>query len=239
MAKITIEEISTQLKEKNWKIISTEYQNLNTEMTFECDEGHTFLSTWKKLRSKLECPVCKQNVLKENKPEVIKKRKNINRVLAIDQATYKTGWSIYDDNVLLKYGVFEVEEGDETERFYKVKIWLLSMIEVWEPDLIALEGIQYQNSFGVTTFQTLARLQGVLMDLCYEKEVPFKICPTNTWRAHCKVKGRTRTDKKKSMQLLVKEWFDINVSDDEADAIGIGKYASETFKKQTKIVNWE
>lgn len=239
MAKITIEEISEQLKEKNWKIISTEYQNLNTEMTFECDEGHTFTSTWKKLRTKLECPICKQNTLKENKPIIINKKKNINRVLAIDQATYKTGWAVYDDNILIKYGVFEAEEGDETERFYEVKMWLLSMIENWEPDLVALEGIQYQTNFGVTTFQTLARLQGVLMDLCYERKVPFKICPTNTWRAHCKVKGRTRTDKKRSMQLLVKEWFDINVSDDEADAIGIGKYASETFKKQTKIVNWE
>ena len=41
------------------------------------------------------------------------------------------------------------------------------------------------------------------------------------------------------MQLLVKKWFDISVTDDESDAIGIGKYVAETFNKQTEIVQWE
>lgn len=52
---------------------------------------------------------------------------------------------------------------------------------------------------GVTTFQTLARLQGILMDTCFELKINYKICPTNTWRAHHEVKGRSRADKKKSM----------------------------------------
>lgn len=77
------------------------------------------------------------------------------------------------------------------------------------------------------------------MELCYELKVPFKICSTNTWRAHCGVKGQKRADKKRSMQLLVKEWFDITVTDDEADAIGIGKYVADFFQKQTQIVEWE
>ena len=41
------------------------------------------------------------------------------------------------------------------------------------------------------------------------------------------------------MQLIVKELFDISVSNDEADAIGIGKYVAETKQKKKKIVNWE
>ena len=34
----------------------------------------------------------------------------------------------------------------------EVKEWLASKINGWELDYIGLEGIQYQESFGVTTF---------------------------------------------------------------------------------------
>lgn len=74
---------------------------------------------------------------------------------------------------------------------------------------------------------------------CYDLGVPFEICPTNTWRKHCQVKGQSRTDKKRSMQLLTKKWFDVSVTEDEADAIGIGKYMAEVVAKNNQIVNWE
>lgn len=92
---------------------------------------------------------------------------------------------------------------------------------------------------GVTVFETLARLQGILMETCFELEIPYKICPTNTWRAHCGVKGVSRSDKKKSMQLLVKKWYDVSVSNDEADAIGIGKYVTDTAGAALVVENWE
>ena len=41
------------------------------------------------------------------------------------------------------------------------------------------------------------------------------------------------------MMKLVKTWFDISVTDDAADAIGIGKYVSESFAKKTEVVIWE
>lgn len=239
MARITLEEIAQVLAEDNWKVISTDYQNLDTEMEFQCAEGHTVFAPWKKIRTKRECPVCKQNGFKENKPIIIEKNKKENRVLALDQATHNTGWAIFDGDQLIKYGIFETSTEKEIERFHQVKEWLISMIENWKPDIIGIEGIQYQKNFGVTTFQTLARLQGILMELCFEMKIPFEVCPTNTWRAHCGVKGQSRSDKKASMQRLIKDWFDISLSDDAADAIGIGKYVAETHKKRTEIVNWE
>ena len=41
------------------------------------------------------------------------------------------------------------------------------------------------------------------------------------------------------MQSLIKTWFDISLSDDAADAIGIGKYVADTHKKKNEIVSWE
>ena len=92
---------------------------------------------------------------------------------------------------------------------------------------------------GVTVFQTLARLQGILMLTCHEMKVPYEICPTNTWRHECGVKGRSRTDRKRSMQMLVKQWYGISVSDDESDAIGIGRYMTGRLKRNSTVTNWE
>ena len=65
------------------------------------------------------------------------------------------------------------------------------------------------------------------MMICYDASVPYTICPTNSWRKFCGVKGKYRTDKKRSMQLLIKNWYDVSVTEDEADAIGIGKYTAD------------
>ena len=56
MARITIESINEELKETGWKCVSETYQNLDTPLEFECDEGHIIQATWKKIRSKRECP---------------------------------------------------------------------------------------------------------------------------------------------------------------------------------------
>ena len=239
MSKIKVEDIQNELKQYGWKLISEEYKNLTSELIFECEEGHKIYSTWGKIRHKRECPICNQNSYKEQNTKIIPKEKGAIRVLALDQATRITGWSIYDEKELIKYGLFETSLDDEIARDHAIKEWVINMINTWQIDIVGIEGIQYQQNMGVTTFEMLARLQGILLNTIYELKIPYKICPTNTWRAHCKVKGRTRSDKKASMQLLVKQWFDISVTDDEADAIGIGKYIVDTCTKEVKIENWE
>ena len=239
MARIKIETIAEELAADGWKVLSTDYQNLDTEMEFMCAEGHKVYAPWKKIRTNRECPVCKQNKYKQVKNVIKPKVKGEYRVLALDQASRITGFSIFDGEQLTSYGIYEAVNEEEGKRCHEVRVWLASMIENWKPDIIGIEGIQFQEKMGVTTFQTLARLQGILIDLCIELEIPYVICPTNTWRAHVGVKGRARADKKRSMQLIIKDKYDISVSDDIADAIGIGKYVSDTHRKRTEMVSWE
>ena len=84
MARITIDSINEELKETGWKCVSETYQNLDTPLEFECDEGHIIQATWKKIRSKRECPRCKDNKLKEKVLTVEPKHKGKKRILAID-----------------------------------------------------------------------------------------------------------------------------------------------------------
>ena len=41
------------------------------------------------------------------------------------------------------------------------------------------------------------------------------------------------------MQRLVQEWFQLKVSEDEADAIGIGKYFCDNQVPKIEIIDWE
>ena len=59
MARIKIEDVREAVEKEGWKVLSDSYENLETEMKFECAEGHTIYAPWKKLRSKIECPICK------------------------------------------------------------------------------------------------------------------------------------------------------------------------------------
>lgn len=243
MSKIKYEDIQQEATNYGWKVLSDSYKNLNTEMIWECTEGHKVFLPYKKVRNKYICPICIKNQFTYFEEKVIPKKKNIQRSIGLDQATHSTGYSIFDDGELIYAGTFEATADDEIERDIEIKNWLIQLIANWKPDLIGIEGIQLQQlnnkTVGVTTYQTLARLQGILMATCVEQRVDYIICPPATWRSHCDVKGRTRADRKRSMQMRVKEWFDITVSDDVADAIGIGKYINDKHKKKVEIFNWE
>lgn len=239
MAKINLEEIIQIAQIHNWEVISTEYKNLDTPLEFKCNEGHSIHLPYKKVRNRWECPVCKTNTFFA-RGQIISKPKDTVRVLALDQSTHISGYSIYDNKKLVDFGTYVAPKGDEEiERDSKLKQWLISMIENWQIDFIGLEGIQYQEKMGVTTFETLARLQGILMETCYSIGVPYLICPTNTWRKEVGVKGRARTDRKRSAQKIIKDLYDVTATEDEADAILIGQYTANHYGLKPKVLSWE
>lgn len=233
--KITLESIQQELDPLGWQVVSTEYKNLDTEMEFLCKEGHSVHSTWKKLRKNIECPLCKQNIY--NKEGIISSKKNGIRILALDQATHNTGWAVYENMKLIAHGVFRTSDKNEIKRYKAIRDWFVSMLKNVNPDYVGIEGLAGQKNF--TTTEKLARIQGILMVTAEDFGVQIKICHISTWRSHCGVKGNTRTDQKSSMQRLVKKWYNITVDDDEADAIGIGKYVSETLTPMIQVENWE
>lgn len=243
MSKIKYIDIKKEANQYGWEVLSENYQNLDTEMKWKCSEGHNVYLPYKKVRNKYICPICKQNQFTYFEEKIIPKKKNKQRSIGLDQATHITGYSIFDDGELIHAGTFEATAEGEIERDVQIQNWLVQLIANWKPDIIGIEGIQLQQlnnkNVGVTTYQTLARLQGILMATCYDLKVDYVICPPATWRSHCGVKGRTRADRKRSMQMKVKEWFDVSVSDDVADAIGIGRYINDKHKKKVEVFNWE
>ena len=241
MSKLKYEDIKQDIESHGWKLISTEYVNLETELCVECPEHHRTNIPYKKLRGQFNCPLCAENVYKLDSTKIIPKKKNTRRVLALDQATRVGGWSIYDDTTLVSYGVVINPEVNEAARIHYMKCWLINMLMNWNPDFVGLEDIyldQEEYRIGLLTYKTLAHLQGVLREVLFEKEIKHDIIVSSTWRKHCKINGKSKSDKKRSAQLRVKELFDISVTDDAAEAICIGKYLAETGRGVQEIITF-
>lgn len=246
MSKFRIEDIRKELEDRNWKLLSEQYKNLDTELEMICPENHKVYLTYRKWRVYHECPVCSKNPLKSSEMKVIPKKSGTKRILAFDQSTSISGWAIFDDKELIQSGIFQATAATAIERIEAIRQWIISMIEMWQPEKVVIEDIQLQqfgpknanNIEGVTTYKTLAHLQGVLLNLFYINNIKYDIIHVSKWRTYCEIKGRTRADQKRSAQLKVKEWYDITVTQDEADAICIGKYEAEKNYKQNEMIEW-
>lgn len=185
-----------------------------------------------------KCPICKQNNYYNINDAPTKKSGY--RILALDQATITSGWSVFDNEQLIKYGQHTSEGKNSVDKVAATKQWFVSMINSWKPDSVILEDIQLQktNQGGdaVLTYKKLAQLLGVLENYLYETKIAYKIVPPATWRALSNIKGKNRTEKKRCAQLIVKQQYDISVSQDEADAILIGVWGAHQHKKNDIII---
>lgn len=240
MSKINYKDVKQSIEGAGWTLISKEYVNLKTGLELLCPNGHQINLTYEEWRkdTKHECPLCiKQPIKKINEKSP---RKKGQRILALDQSTHISGWSVYEDDKLLNYGEWTAPGNNSTERIYEIKNWVIYMVKKFSIDFLILEDIQLQKFSSeqggefaaVLTFKTLAHLQGVLENLCYEKGIPYIIISPATWKSYNHIRGKTRTDQKKSAQLRVQEIYDIKVDTDTSDAILIGRWASKQLKQE-------
>ena len=240
MGTINIYSVRNALEEEGWKLISDTYKNLKTDLEMECPKGHHQVQTFEKWRKYKICDICLAgDPYKVKKNKVPPKEDNVTRILALDAATNITGYALYDNKTLVSYGIFKTTTTfDAAARINQVKHWLKAALNEWEPDFVGVENIQLQ-SYGpnsaqtqVKTFQTLANLQGVIMDTIYEASLDHATVRPSEWRSYCGINdGDThRNAKKIAAQSKVKIWYDLDCSEDEADAICIGKFFCNKIK---------
>ena len=245
MSKFQIEDLKKEASMIGWTLLSDTYTNLDTELLYKCPNNHEVTLTYRNWREHKDCPICTATTYHPTENKVAPKTNVKKRIIALDAATYNTGWAIFDDNTLIKYGVFSVNHSTEVERIEAFKQWLINMIAIWRPDQVIVEDIQlqrektseYETPDNINTYKVLAHLQGVIQNTLFELKVPFEAVYAGVWRKACEIKGRFRADQKKNAQLKVKQWFNIDVTNDEADAICIGKYLCK--KSIPNIIVWE
>lgn len=152
------------------------------------------------------------------------------KILNFDQSTKKSGYSIFLDNKLDSYGTLDSNPNEKNpiERMKEQYDLMKKLIKKIKPDFVVLEEVQYQNNFN--TYHQLSQLQGVILSILFERNLPFVFIEPTAWKSFCKIKGRKRVEQKANTIQMVKDEFNLNVSEDEADAIGIGKWAINNIK---------
>lgn len=153
------------------------------------------------------------------------------KILALDQATKITGYSIFTNGKLKKYGtlVVDVEEKNPIERMRQMDSELRKLIHKINPDYIVFENVQFQKNRG--TFKTLSQMQGILMGICFELNMGFTIIEPSAWKSFCGINGKNRKEQKKDTQRFVKEKYKLELDEDCSDAIGIGQWSIHHIKE--------
>jgi len=154
------------------------------------------------------------------------------RLLALDQSTKKTGYSLFVDGKLEHHGVLIVED-DELDvfgRMVTMSTLISGILDECQPTFVCIEGIQYQNSMRV--FGLLAQVQGIIFQMLFERNIGFVIIEPTAWRSYLGIKGRKRADQKAAAIQRVSEEFGLDVTDDEAEAILIGLWGRDNLKEK-------
>lgn len=151
------------------------------------------------------------------------------KILALDQATRTTGWAVYEDKELIKYGKFSATQDHMGDRLYFIREQVIKLIETYEIDTVIFEDIQLQDNKrnNVDTFKKLAEVIGVLYELFTEMKMPAEAVLSTVWKSKLGIKGYDRTAQKKAAQTWVNNTYNINPTQDECDAICIGAYYTQ------------
>lgn len=159
-------------------------------------------------------------------------------LLTLDQASYVSGWSVFEDGKLIKYGKIEANQSDLGERLYYIKQEVLKLIEKYNINEIVMEDIQMQDNVAnnVQTFKILAELFGVLYETFTELKIPNSAILASSWKSALGIKGKNRAEQKRNAQNWVLENFNIKVIQDIADSVCIG--AAYLKKTPSQDYDW-
>lgn len=148
------------------------------------------------------------------------------RTMALDQASRVTGWAIYDNKNLIASGHFSISANKTMQqRLIAFVDHLDDLIAKYNIEKIYYEGIQYQSN--IETYKKLAYIQAMIIYNSECNNIPISELSPSHWRSLIKDKhkikfGRSRTEQKQKAQEFVKNFFNKNVTEDEADAICLG-----------------
>lgn len=147
------------------------------------------------------------------------------KVLAFDQSTNVTGYSIWESGKLCDYGVIDLHKVKDTgTRFYMMVKEIREVINKRQPDVIVIEDVAQQSNINV--MKILAQLQGCIYALGLLSDLPVQTIKPTVWRQTLEFRQGAkvkRQELKERALCYIKENFGLDVIEDVAEAICIGQ----------------
>ena len=234
MARLSLEQLKQELKKNKLTLVSDydDYKNLSSIIIAKCENGHEVHTNLKTIRgSNFTCPICVGEASKgfKKEPVAVPNKKGY-RVIGFDNASHKMGVSIFDDGKLVYFGLLEFNDGTAIERLLKIRDMLENkIIPLWEPDYIQIEDIQHQNNY--RTYEVLIKLVGIFEMAARHYNIPLHKDRSSVWRSHFGINRRKREVEKQLAIETVKKMYNVDVTDDVAEAILINKFRNDMIAK--------
>lgn len=153
----------------------------------------------------------------------------MSKLLALDQASYTTGYAIFEDDELIEINHFDCVGDELGERLRQFRCNIDNLIDQHNITEVAFEDVQFQENkggkeVGIKTYKMLSEVYGVLEELLVEKDVSYTIIPPIVWKATFKIAGKGRKQEKALAQAEVLRRYGLSCSEDEADAACLGTH---------------
>lgn len=152
-------------------------------------------------------------------------------VLAFDQSTNKSGYSVYNNGKLIDYGLIDKHKiKNSYNRLVQMGLAISHKIAEIKPDAVVAEDVFDQKNR--ITLVVLARLQGMIMYACTMDNIQLHIFSPSSWRKLLGFKqggNVKRADLKQQAIDYVQHHFGLELSEDVAEAVCIGKAASSAI----------
>ena len=160
------------------------------------------------------------------------------KVLALDQSTRITGFSVFNDGKYVGSGVIDLHKIKDTdERSKQMAVEICKLIGDAKPDVTIIEEVQQQTN--TATVIKLARIQGVAIGFCAAHNIDLHILTPTRWRSALlyqqgpKIK---REQLKEQSRDFVKNTLGLNIeSEDENEAICINEAAHRIYEFDDEI----
>ena len=162
------------------------------------------------------------------------------RLCSIDFSSKKTGIAYFINGKYKCHCLIDCSEHKDMEiRFYNMCLSIWEVLEIIKPDIVYIEETVVLRNAQTQRF--LTRMQGVIYAWCMNNGCEFNTIRPTQWRAAIGIsQGRNvkREELKTQAIQYVKEKYNLDVNDDEADAICIGDAVINMFSdKKLKMTN--
>ena len=146
------------------------------------------------------------------------------KLIALDNATATGGYAIFYDEELIESGIFTAK-GDLEERLIIMKHHIIDKCNEHKINALIMEQEQVHKIGNVTN--ALCKLQGVTLSVTDDLQLAYYIVPINTWRISVGIKHNMKRElqKAEAIKKVNSLYYVDTKSDDEAEAILIGRYA--------------
>lgn len=148
-------------------------------------------------------------------------------ILALDPATYITGWSVIrvsgKDVKLVKYGIINIPKKMKYgERLFFLREKVGILIDKIKPDNLIIEKPFLGKN--AKTFLALGGGYGILCELAHSKQVPMVAMPPMEIKTHLLGTSRMKGEEsKKRIAELLSKFFNVKFEKlDESDAVAVG-----------------